>query len=68
MNAATKLGGRLGQVTMFLTLVGYCLRSKKIPRKFVCGFLYMYWINHFYTLGSYFGALIKIPSLYHKMG
>lgn len=68
MTRATKLGGKVGQASGFFSLLGYCLRSKKIARKLVFGFLYIYWTNHFFTLGSYFGALVKIPGLYKKVG
>lgn len=55
----------------FLSLVGisvYCLKSNSIPMKFFAGFLYFYWINHFYTLGSYCGALMKMPKAYRRVG
>jgi hypothetical protein len=68
MNNATLKGGRFGQ---FFTLFGFavfCLKSRSIPMKFVFGFLYCYWINHFYTIGSYCGALIKMPKAYSRVG
>ena len=68
MMNATRSGGRFGQLSTLIGFMGYCLKSKKIARKFFYGFLYVYWINHFYTLGSYLGALIKMPKLYNKVG
>lgn len=67
MNSATNMGGRIGQLSTLLSLVAYCLKSKKIGRKFIYGFLYVYWTNHFYTLGTYAGALVKIPGNYKKV-
>jgi hypothetical protein len=68
MNNATLKGGRYGQ---FFTLIGfsvYCFKASNVPMKFVLGFLYCYWINHFYTIGSYCGALVKMPKAYRRVG
>ena len=68
MNTATLSGGRFGQISTFIGLVAYCLKTKNIPLKFLYGFLYMYWSNHFYTLGSYLGALLRMPKAYRRIG
>lgn len=68
MNKATNTGGLLGQVSTLAGLVVLCVKSSNLPLKFTAGFLYMYWINHFYTLGSYAGALVRIPSAYMRAG
>ena len=68
MNSATMTGSKFGLISAFGMLVIYCLKSHNIPLKFCAGFLYVYWGNHFATLGSYLGALIRIPSAYGKVG
>jgi hypothetical protein len=30
------------------------------------GILYGYWVNHFYTLGSYAGILLTMPGVYRR--
>lgn len=68
MNKATNQGGKFGQAAGFGTVLIYCLKSRSIGLKFLAGFLYIYWWNHFYTLGQYLGALIKMPSAYRRIG
>ncbi len=68
MNNATLRGGRIGQILSLAGVAVYCLKSKSIPMKFLAGFLYFYWLNHAYTLGSYCGAIIKMPSAYRRVG
>jgi len=68
MNNATSRGGKAGQVFSLVGVAVFCLRSNSIPMKFLAGFLYLYWINHFYTLGSYAGAIIKMPKAYRRIG
>lgn len=68
MNNATNVGGKFGQGAAFGMVLIYCLKTKNIGFKFCAGFLYVYWWNHFYTLGQYFGALVKMPSAYKKVG
>lgn len=68
MTKATIWGGRLGQLLALATTVVYCLKSNHIGRKFVAGFLYVYWLNHAHTLGTYAGALVKMPSAYRRVG
>jgi hypothetical protein len=62
MRKAVKTGGKIGQFGTFAALVIYCFKSKSIPGKLLSGFLYVYWIDHFYTLGSYTGILLRMPS------
>ncbi|KAL4505855.1 hypothetical protein ABPG72_013616 [Tetrahymena utriculariae] len=55
---------RWGRNTQFVILGGlvtYCLKGNSIPIKLTSGFLYGYWIQHFYTLGSYVGVTMKLP-------
>lgn len=61
MKAATAFGGKYGQFAMFGMLAAYFIKGKSIPLRFAYGFLYVYWLNHFYTLGSYLGAFLKLP-------
>lgn len=68
MTKAVNYGGRAGQVFAFGSVLIYCLKSHSIPRKFLAGFLYFYWLNHAFTLGNYFGALIKMPKAYNRIG
>lgn len=68
MTNGTLKGTKFGQFSSFLGLIAYFMKSKNIGMKFVYGFLYVYWINHFATLGSYLGALIVIPSAYNRVG
>lgn len=67
MNNATSAGTKFGYFSSLASLVVYCLRSKSLTNKFIAGFLWMYWINHFATLGSYCGAILRIPSAYEKV-
>ena len=64
MTKNTKRGGIFGQIFTFGGLLAYCLKSKKVGRKIIYGFLYMYWNHHFYTLGSYLGVFLTIPRVY----
>ena len=64
MTKNTKRGGVFGQLSTFTGLVAYCLKSKRVGRKLVYGFLYMYWSQHFYTLGSYLGVFLTIPAVF----
>lgn len=68
MVSGTDQGGKFGQLFTFGALVVYCLKSYNIPLKIFSGFLYVYWINHTYTLGQYLGALIVMPRAYRKVG
>lgn len=68
MNNATSKGGVLGQIAAFVPVAAYCLKGRVISLKFLGGFLYIYWLNHFYTLGQYFGALINMPKAYKRAG
>lgn len=62
MKKAAKIGGKFGQFGVFSGLVLYCMKGRSIKLKLFSGFLYMYWIDHFYTLGSYLGILLRMPS------
>ncbi|EAR95305.2 hypothetical protein TTHERM_00383650 (macronuclear) [Tetrahymena thermophila SB210] len=53
--------GRNTQFVILGGLVAYCLKGNNIPIKLTGGFLYGYWIQHFYTLGSYAGVTLKLP-------
>lgn len=68
MTNATSWGGRVGQIGALAATIIYCLKSHSIPRKFLAGFLYVYWLNHAHTLGTYLGALIKMPTAYSRVG
>lgn len=67
MNKATLAGTRFGYFGSLTGLAIYCLKSKHVGRKFVAGFLWMYWLNHFGTLGSYLGAIVRIPAAYQRV-
>lgn len=64
MRKAANIGGKLGQGGVFSGLLLYCMKGHSIKVKLLSGFLYVYWIDHFYTLGSYLGVLLKMPSNY----
>lgn len=51
----------MGQASAFVLLAAYFLRGRSVGLRFVYGFLYGYWVSHFYTLGSYLGVMLKIP-------
>jgi hypothetical protein len=63
MKSAAAFGGKFSQGSMFLLLVAYCLRGRSIGLKFGYGILYGYWLPHFYTLGSYLGVMLQLPSI-----
>lgn len=62
MKAAAKFGGRIGQYGSLAFVVGYFLKGRSVGLRFLYGFLYGYWISHFFTLGSYLGTMVKLPS------
>lgn len=64
MRKAANIGGKFGQGSVFASLLLYCMKGKTIKLKLLYGFLYVYWIDHFYTLGSYLGVLLRMPSKY----
>mgnify|MGYP000962552264 CR=1 FL=1 len=64
MRKAANIGGKFGQISMFSSLLLYCMKGKTKKLKLLYGFLYIYWIDHFYTLGSYLGILLRMPSKY----
>jgi len=61
---ATKTGGKVGLYGTFALLTTYLLKGNSRVMKLSLGFLYGYWMNHFITLGSYLGALLRMPSKY----
>lgn len=61
MKKAANVGGKAGQIGMFTGLFVYCMKGRAIKFKLLYGFLYMYWIDHFYTFGAYTGVLLKMP-------
>jgi hypothetical protein len=52
-----------GQIVAFAGLVRYCLKGTKPGRKLGLGGLYVYWINHFFTLGAYVGVSMNLPCI-----
>jgi hypothetical protein len=62
MKKAASLGGKVGQIGIFGLLFLYCMKGRSIKLKLFSGFLYMYWIEHIYTLGAYMGILLRMPS------
>jgi len=62
MRKSAKFGGKFGQICTFTTLGVYCLKGRSIKLRLLYGFLFIYWIDHFYTLGSYLGVLLTMPS------
>jgi hypothetical protein len=60
MEKATTQGGKFAQISMFGLLSIYFIKGNSVGLRFLYGFLYAYWINHFYTLGTYAGAFLKI--------
>ena len=66
MKKAANFGGKTGQIGMFTALLVYCMRGRTIKLKLLYGFLYMYWIEHFYTFGAYAGMILKMPGTFVK--
>lgn len=64
MKKAANVGGKVGQGGVFASLLLYCMKGRTIKLKLFYGFLYMYWIEHFYTLGAYTGILVRMPSTF----
>lgn len=65
MRKAARIGGKSGQTATFVGLLIYCMKGRSIKLKLFSGFIYMYWIEHFYTLGSYLGILLRMPSRFY---
>ena len=53
--------GHGAQVFVFFNFAAYCLKGRSIAGKLFSGFIYTYWINHFFTLGAYCGLLKNMP-------
>lgn len=68
MNRASANGGRFGQIAALGLVTAYCLKGNNVTFKFIAGFLYVYWLNHSYTMGQYLGVLIKMPRAYRRIG
>lgn len=70
MKSAVSTGGKLGVLGPFAGLFLYCLKGNSIRLRFIYGFLFVYWWNHFYTLGTYAGVFLKLPSTptIHSLG
>ncbi|CAD8183691.1 unnamed protein product [Paramecium pentaurelia] len=49
------------QMTTFGSLTYYCLKANGVKSKLTFGFLYIYWINHFFTVGSFIGVTFSLP-------
>lgn len=64
MKKAAKTGGKTGQIGVFAALLLYCMKSSTIKFKLLYGFLYVYWIEHIYTLSAYTSMLLRMPSIY----
>jgi hypothetical protein len=64
MMSATKTGGKVGIYGTFALLATYCFKGNHRGWKVFLGFLYGYWMNHFVTLGSYLGVLLRMPSIF----
>ena len=61
MTNATAKGSKYLTGLTFAGLFTYCLKGRSIMLRVVYGTLFMYWMNHIYTLGSYAGVIIKMP-------
>ena len=66
INYATRSGGRIGQIAAFGALTVYFVKGNSIKTRVLLGILYGYWVNHFYTLGSYAGVLVTLPGVYRR--
>lgn len=42
-------------------MITYFLRGNSPKLKLLTGFLYTYWFNHIYTLGTYAGLVLYLP-------
>ena len=52
---------------MFGGLFTYCMKGRSPLLKVFGGFMYTYWINHFFTLGSYVGLAIYLPGAVYQI-
>lgn len=68
MTNSTAYGGLIGQLTAFTGMAAYFLHGNSMAKKFVIGFLYVYWMNHFYTIGTFCGAFLRMPKAYRVVG
>jgi hypothetical protein len=50
MNSAVKFYGNMAQYGTIGGLLVFCLKTKSVKTKLFLGWLYTYWIKHFYTL------------------
>lgn len=50
--------GRGLQLATLGGLIYFCMKSNMIKTKVFTGFMYTYWISHFYTLGSHLGLFL----------
>lgn len=64
MVKATKTGSQVGLYGTFALLATYFMKGNHKGWKVFFGFLYGYWLNHFATLGSYLGVLLRMPSTF----
>lgn len=49
------------QAFTFGSLTYYCIHSHGTKSKLFLGMLYVYWINHFFTIGSFIGVTMQLP-------
>ena len=56
------------QALTFGSLTYYCLRANGAKGKLALGFLYVYWINHFFTIGSFVGVTLSLPWALRHLG
>ena len=60
---AGKRGAHTLQGVVLVGLMYYCLKGNSKLIKMAGGVLFVRWINHFYTLGSYFGVMTTLPGV-----
>ncbi|KAM3133919.1 hypothetical protein pb186bvf_014034 [Paramecium bursaria] len=53
--------GHFGQAVAFSGVLYVCLKGTSPPKKIGAAFLFIYWINHFFTVSSFVGICTRLP-------
>ena len=51
------------QLGVFAGLFAYCIKGNNKFFKLLGGLLFVRWIHHFYTIGSYLGVMTVMPKI-----
>lgn len=56
-----------GQILTFAGLTFYCVKGHSAKLKLLSGFLYVYWINHFFTVASFVGVSLNLNKAFRHL-